>query len=354
MINQTFPIFYQNECYMVDPSLMCNSSKKFSDIYNDIGTNCQNAQIKINYDQFSPRSVANFLKICQNQQTDVQNSELEEICLIAKMFRADEIYNTGINFIQSNIDPNYFIPYNKFDESNGNHYLILESEKSIVEPHQIDFDELEFDDSYENIPNEKDNNKNNNLNNSQVQKQPEQKKSRSVCYQITSDNKFMKCPRLYLMKDGKVLYMAKLKNDEIYIGEGENFHINENKIENCAKITRKCEDYNIISTDEQEFKVQYVRFTDGRYSIKTIFSHQGHKLSWRPARPKTQAGYNGDHNHIARPSKKNIILQNPRNHPTFIFRKMSKKTYEVECHPALNPLVVFSIAASQLVGPVLF
>ena len=34
MSNQTFPVIYRNERYMVDPSLLYESSKKFQDLVN--------------------------------------------------------------------------------------------------------------------------------------------------------------------------------------------------------------------------------------------------------------------------------------------------------------------------------
>ena len=40
----------------------------------------------------------------------------------------------------------------------------------------------------------------------------QQKKLPTVFYEITFDSPFMKCPRFYIKKDGKVIYMAKQKN----------------------------------------------------------------------------------------------------------------------------------------------
>ena len=354
MSNQTFPVIYNCERYMVDPALLFNASQKFRDLINERGQNINNIHLKILYDGFSSRNVVNFLKICENQQTDVQNTELGEICLIAKMFQADQIYNTGVEFIKNNVDENFSISPNEFKEINGNKYLIIEEEQISDENNQErkeefipishpDINELEFDDSYEQIEtmnNEKDNNK------AQTQK----KKLHSACYEIKYENQLMKRPHYYFLKDGQVIYMAKQKNDEIYIGPGKNFHINENKTESTGKITRNSKDYNIVNTDDQEFKIRFVKYFD-KYSMNLSFTHKGTKFTWRPRQPKSMQSYSGEFKHQAIPSKRNTILQNARNHPTYILRKMSKKSYECECHPAVNPMIAFAISLSQIVGP---
>ena len=146
MQNQIFYVFYKDESFVVDPSLLYNSSRKFKELV-DHADNLQSIHLKINYEQFSTRNVVNFLRLCQNEPTDVQNSELEEICLIAKMFQADQIYKTGFDFIKSSINPNFSIPENKFDDSNGEQYLIIESDEEKENIHHINLNELEFDDS---------------------------------------------------------------------------------------------------------------------------------------------------------------------------------------------------------------
>lgn len=351
MQNQTFPVIYQNERLMVDPSLLCNSSKKFCELLEDAPT-FESLHLLITYEKFSLRNISNFLKICQNQQTDIQNSELEEICLIAKMFQADQIYKTGFDFIKSSINPNFSIPENKFDDSNGEQYLIIESDEEKENIHHINLNELEFDDSCQfNQPAEnEDDSKNNNNNNSTETEKKTKPRLHSACYQITGDNRFMKCPRFYLIKDGQIIYMAKMKENEIFVGEGMKFHISENKIENTARIVRNYQNYNVVNTDDQEFKVKFLQYGT-KHSVNVTFSHKGTQLTWRPKQPKSSASYNGEYNHAPIPSKKNIILQNKSNHPTFILRKMNKKQFEVECHPGVNPLIAFSIALSQIIGP---
>lgn len=360
MSNQTFPVIYDTERFMVDPSCLFNESQKFRELISERGDNINNIHLRIAYDGFSARNVANFLKICEKQQTDVQNTELGEICLIAKMFQAEQIYNTGVSFIQSNIDSNFSISPNEFLEIHGHNYLLIEddieeevsNESSRINEYPSifhhDLNELEFDESNEKLPvesatteDEKDNNK----------AEKPKTKLHSVYYEIKYDNHVMKCPRYYFVKDGQVIYMAKQKNDEIYIGPGKNFHISENKIENTGKITRNSKDYNIVNTDDQEFKIRFVRYFE-KYSMNLTFNHRGTKFSWRPKQPKGLLSFAGEFKHTPIASKKNIILQNARNHPTYILRKMSKKLYECECHPNVSPMVAFAISLSQITGPV--
>lgn len=148
MLNQNFPVIYKNSFFMVDPICLSNVSRKFRNLIqpflnqpNDLGK----MNLHINYQKFTERNVANFLKLCQNLPTDCQNSEVEEICEIAKMFQADNIYSTGLNFVRNNIDPNFSVPDQEFDESKGISFLVLSAETKKVH-HVSDFNSLEFDD----------------------------------------------------------------------------------------------------------------------------------------------------------------------------------------------------------------
>ncbi|KAK8838646.1 hypothetical protein M9Y10_032682 [Tritrichomonas musculus] len=348
MIDQPITVIYQNESFLVDPYLLSNSSRKFQELINSSQENIQNIHLKLLNNKFTPRNVDNFLKICQNQQTDVKNSELEEILLLAQIFGADQVFNTGLNFIHQTIDPNYIVPNQTPEDLSS---LILENENVQSHFQNVNLNELEFDDSCDVVQTETKEDKSDPKDNNNNQSQPPKKKLHSVFYQITSDNPFMKCPRYYIKKDNQILYMAKIKNNEIFIGPGNNFHISENKIENTAHIVRDYQGYNIVNTDDQEFKIKYLKYGD-KYSMNVSFSHKGTRLNWRPKQPKNSTSYNGEFHHQPILSKKNIILQNPRNHPTFILRKMDKKMFEAECHPGVNPIIVFSVALSQILGPI--
>lgn len=341
-----FPIVYKQEHFTVDPSFLYDSSKKFQKLINENVLDRQTIHLRISYDNLSPRNINNFLKICQNQQTDVQNDELKEICLIAKIFQAEQIYDTGLNFIQNNIDSNFFIPDKDFDEMSGNQYLFLEpiEEKPLI--HHLDMDELEFEDSTE-CPTPELSQSNNT--NSESQNQNQKQQIHSVCYQITEDIPLLKRTRFYFSKGNHILYMAKPKKNDIYIGEGTNLHISDNKFENSAKISRTNENC-VVNTDDQEFKITFIKSRES-YSLATSFVNKGVKHIWKPKDPKSSTEFNGEYNHIPMSSKKNIILQNSNNRPTLIIRKMSNKVIEVECHPNVNPIIIFSIALSQILGP---
>lgn len=350
MQNQIFYVFYKDESFVVDPSLLYNSSRKFKELV-DHADNLQSIHLKINYEQFSTRNVVNFLRLCQNEPTDVQNSELEEICLIAKMFQAEKIYNTGLEFIQNHIDSNFYFPNDKYEDQN---YLILEKDE-ISPIHHADLNELEFDDDddFESQKESEATGENNmNINNDQKLNDqiPDKKLYRTARYEITYDRPFLKCKRFYLKKDDQVICMAKQKDDEIYIGDGNDFHISENNSKKYAKITRTRNRFNVVMTDEQEFKIKYVK-NGNNDSIELSFNHDGQKLEWRPKIAKSIKSYKGGYGRSPILSKKNMILQNYSNKSTFIVRKMAKNVYEAECNPNVKPMIVFAIALSQIVGP---
>lgn len=361
MLNQTFPVIYKNSQYFVDPSFLAKSSRRFNELitpYLKNGVDISLLHLKINHDKFTERNIYNFLKLCQNQQTDVLNSEIPEICEIAKIFQADQIFKTGITFIKNSIDPNFSIKYDNFDES----FLLIESnmpinaknETEVLPHHVIDLNELEFTQSCQfadieaNNKNykEKNNNKENQKNNND-----KKNKLHSAWYTIQVEKPLMKCRRYLLIKDGKVILSAKQKDNEIVIAEGSEVHMRyENKC--SARITQNREGFNIVSMKDQEIKIHYVSYgSEKQFSLNLSFIHKGTELSWSPKKPKYATSFNGEYCHIPVPSKKNTILQNRSNHPTFVVRKMKKMTYEAECHPAVNPNIVFAISLSQIVGP---
>ena len=143
MSNQTFPVIYGNQRYMVDPNMMFNASRKFVQLVQPFGDAANQCHLLIRHSSFSDRSIDNFLKLVQGLPTDVLDSEMKEICEIAKMFQADQIYNTGLSFVQNSIDPTFFVPDNKYE--NGQTYLIVENQQSPT--HQVR--ELEFEDDDE-------------------------------------------------------------------------------------------------------------------------------------------------------------------------------------------------------------
>ena len=53
------------------------------------------------------------------------------------------------------------------------------------------------------------------------------------------------------------MFTAKQKDNEIFIGKGNEIHINDSKINKIATITQNNDGYNIVTTD-QEFKIHYI------------------------------------------------------------------------------------------------
>lgn len=346
MQNQTITVIYQDECYPVIYSKLYDSSDKFRQMikpYIENGTDIQKLQLKIIYDKFSSRNVKNFLKILQSQKNDVHAHEIAEICELAKMFQANQLYNKGMAFVRNRVDPNFCIT-NDYNEENGEKYLEIAYVKDLFSPHAKSMNDISLNGKMI-YPNS---NIENSMSKSQV-KFPTTDNLHSVCYKIQIFNPVMKCCRFFFSKEGRILYTAKHKAKDIFISEGNDIHIHDNKF----KISQNSEGYNIVNTDDQEFKITYIPTgTKKQYSLETSFVHEGKKLYWSPK--ESDANLNGEFNHVPIPSKKNIVLKNPAGSPTFIFRKMGNDVYEAECLSSLNPLVIFSISLSQIVGPASF
>ena len=249
MLDQNLSIIYQNKLYMADSTYLFNASikiKKKVEFYINGSIDITKICLVIDYEQFSPRNVDNFLKICQNLPTDVQNSEVAEICEIALMFQAEEIYKTSINFIHNNVDSNFSIPQDKFDDD---HFLRVE----LIEPaliHHVDnINDLEFDESYTQTEDTNNNEKNNN--------NFIFKSVRSVYYQIKIETSFMKCRRFYFYRGETLLFSAKQKIHQIFIADGSEIHIDDRKTKKRAIITQNNDGYNIVNSDDQTFKIIY-------------------------------------------------------------------------------------------------
>ncbi|KAK8880817.1 hypothetical protein M9Y10_003509 [Tritrichomonas musculus] len=345
-MSQTIAVIYQNERYIVDQSQLKKASRIFHDLAKKKKNNNQNLVLKIRNTDFKSKNISDFLSLCQNKNIEIQKKNLEEICLIAKMFQADKIFDKYYNLIKNNNDSNNPNLEDKFEERNGNQCLILEEDteySSYIT--RNDSYESEYYNISEDIESNSDGKNNNDQN----------KKHRSVCYQIKADNPFMKSHRFYLMKDDKIIYMAKRKYDDIYIGEGDEVHIKDKHKENehSAQIKRDNRGFNIVKTNDQEFKIKFIRFGE-KNSMKVSFEHKGQKCNWSPLQAKDAACFNGEYDHVPAQSNKNIILQNARNHPTFILRKMSKNCFEAECHQNINPVIAFALAISEISGPIGF
>lgn len=354
MSNQTFPVVFGNQRYMVDPNMMFNASRKFAQLVQPFGDAANRAQLVIQYNNFSQRSVDNFLKLVQGLPTDVLDSEMKEICEIAKMFQADQIYNTGLSFVQNSIDPSFFVPDNKYE--NGQAYLIIEEQqKTVHNIRELDFDsEDDFDDMGKGSsqPQKKSSNT--------EEEKPKEKESRvpTQIYEIRIDRPMMKCNRYHFMKNGQTLLSAKKKGGFIVIGKGADIHLKTATINHCAQITQD-QMFNTIQADGQKIILKYIRCADsGAISMNVSFLHNGSQLYWFPKEPRLNlrtGGYglklSGAYHHTPVTSKRNAALKNAQGRTTFIVRKMGENFYEAECHPDVSPTIVFAIALSSIVGP---
>lgn len=328
-MNQTFPVFYGDKKYMIDPSKLFNASRRFAQIVQPFGSSANRAQLHILYDKFEHRNIENFLKIAQGIQSDVQNSEMKEICEIARMFQADQIYNTGQIFIQKNIDPNFFIPDTKY--SDDEQYMMIELP---IAQTDVQFDEEE--EVNRKIP----------------------KKYSTIIYEIRTDNRKMKCSQYKMIRDNVTLFSAKKKGLEVFVGKGDEIHIKKSKENHCAKIVQE-QNSNTIIAEGQQIKLNYVRFRESKYtSMNVSFNHNGNTLCWNGKEPKlcTQTGkyslnLKGSHNHKPVASNKNSAMVNSQGKIMFITRKMGGNFYEVECLPNLSPLIAFCFALSSIIGP---
>lgn len=353
-LNQNFPVIYNNFTFMVDPNCLEKESIKFKQLIDPLLNDHAITEIKlkiVDCTTFSNRNVDNFLKICQNLPTDVENTEMKEICEIAKMFQAEQIFETGIQFVQRNIDANFNVPDDKY---NGN-YLVVECENHTIH-HEGDLTTLEYADksSEEKIKNDtKSNNVKKEIANNE--------KKKSVIYQIRSEKHSLRCTNYHFCTNGHIMYTAKQKQNHISIGEGNEVHFSSNTENHVARMYQDNDfvNYVFMKDKEAQYKIKYVETEkSNHYSLKVSFPYKDKKLTWSPKKPKYDAkndkyylNFHGEWHHTPIKSKKNIILQNESGHSSLIVRKMDNNLYEVEAMPSINPLIIFTIGLADIVGP---
>lgn len=387
MIHQSFPVIYKSTTYMVDPSYLCKASRKFRELYKTYVEDNQkdnSYQLLISCDSFTERNMDNFFKLCQNLPTDVQDSEMEQICQIARMFQADHIYKIGCDFIQHNINPNFSVPEDAYNESNGKRYLNLEREikndqKNVTtnEPEVLsstssgDSSDSIFDsnENINNLPAYKSNNKTDNNQNKENAKSKTTYINtirilpvvKSTLYTIHVDHHLMKHRHFTCVKNSQVVLSAKQKKKIIVIGAGPFVHLHHHQAPgNCiSKIVQSNGWYNTVENSEQTFVIRYTPGFKSKQNLMNVsFLFKGTLFSWISEDPNCQNTANlynqklvGVYHRVPLKSKKNVILRNSNSDTTFIMRKMDKGTFEAECHPDLPETIAFAIAISGIVGP---
>ena len=355
MQNQTFPVIYKNTRFMVDPKLLYDSSLKFRQIYQPYtNSNHGPLQLVVVDNSFTERNMGNFLKLCQNQATDVQNSEMKEVCEIARMFQAEKIYNTGASFVQTNIDQNFNVPVDKYDDSNGRKYLYIEDSNEQSES----FNPTPSSREANNTPEENDESTTQSM-----QQEPQQQESQipegSVVYQIRVNCPAFKCNRFSFVKDNQIILSAKQKGARFVIGSGNQVHIKKDTHNQVATMVQSTDCYNTVQAEGQQFVIRYV--TDGKmghYAIEVNFIYKGNEMLWTPEetfahmkKHDRSPDVTGEYDREPIHSKKNLVLRNPDGNVTFLVRKMDIGFYEAECNKDLPETFAFAIAISEIVGP---
>lgn len=339
---QFFSVDYDGSNFNVDPFCLSKSSIRFKDIIGPYMNDVEQLKalcLKIHFNKFTKRNMNNFLKICQNLPTDVQNEELKEICEIAKMFKADKIYNTGILFIQNNIDPNFSIPDSKYESIDAMSIV----NKSIQTGLQfIDICLKEEEELYSN-----------------QQRRKDEKKKNSVIYSVQVVKHIFRNTIFNFFKGNRILYIAKQHFNEVFIVEGCEINL-RNKNHHVGHIVQDgAHKFNTINAFDTKFELKYVDSEiPDQLSISVSFPSHNQIISWMPKSLKYSLdkdhyhlNYHGQYDRKAIMSKKNLILKNDAGHPTFIVRQMDKNLYEFECNHNIDPLIAFIIGLSDIIGP---
>ena len=361
MLNQNFPVIYKSKQFMVDPIYLGNASRKFKDLtcsFSNKMDKSQKMKLEIIHEHFSERNIENFLKLCQNIPTDCQNSEIKEICEIAKMFQADQIYNTGLNFIHDHLDSNFNVSDTKYVDSEGSSFLVISP--IIKKPHHFsDISSLEFEDDFSQpISNQENINPNVEIS-KDSEKVPSTNQEHSVVYRIkASIPQLMKRPLIQFISNGQVIYSAKRKNKNVVIGEGKIVHINKDRKNHVGMISMQ-NGINFVNCENQSFKIKYIYLTGPKiFSIETEFLNKGSQIHWKPIMPKYNSDTDsytmplrGEYNRASIKSVKNTALVNDNEQLCFICRKIENDDFEIECNPKISPLIAFSIALCQIIGP---
>lgn len=272
------------------------------------------------------------------------------------MFEADQIYNTGINFVHKSIDPNFNVSDNQFDDSYGRSFLVLSS--IVNKPHHFsDMNSLEFDDD----DNYSTNNQENEDPNSEVSNTEKTVQNSEYVHSIIY--KVKEIPQIYktifqFFVDNKLVLTAKRKNNLIVIGKGSTIHLNKDRSSHVAQITTG-NGINIVNCENQNFRVNYVYLTGPKsFSMDVEFTTLGRKLHWKPKMPKFNNATNtytlplgGEYHRKSIKSNANTVLVNDHGERCMIVRKTNELEFEIDCNPRVPQAIIFALAISQIIGP---
>lgn len=102
-ITRNFAVDYNNNTNMVDPESLMKVSLQFRNLigpFKKYHPNISDLKLEVVGNEFSDRNMEIF-------------SNCAKICKISKLFGAEQIYNTGVRFIQLYIDPKFYVPDNE-------------------------------------------------------------------------------------------------------------------------------------------------------------------------------------------------------------------------------------------------
>ena len=165
-------------------------------------------------------------------------------------------------------------------------------------------------------------------------------------------------PVYHFSLKGKVLYSAKQKYNDIYIGDGKSIHINKDTSNHVGHIYQDNNKTNFVLADKDKYEIKYV--DSGRpkhYSLSVTFPYKDKQVTWTPKIPRYDSvknkyylNFHGEYHRNPIKSGKNIVLVNSSGHTAFIARKMADNVFELETLPSVNPLIVFTIGLCDIVG----
>ena len=349
MSYQTFPIVYKGETFFVNPQLVSQQSKKFAELVNN--QNMNDSQLTILDNDFTSKTVGDFLKLLQQQQITVDTSadSMRQMAELSELFGADFLKQSALDFIHKTIDQDYQI------QMSTNSGLVLESSSNkINNHHHLVFDELEFE--------EDENSNDSKSSNSVDPKKDNLKKNEKIgklIYKIRKVEKPFKATKLFIMLNGQVIYSAKANSSSIIVEKGKkDIHIKHNSSA-PIKITREGADVSKIKLATQQFFVNYNHIPNtALVSMSTNFEQDGQRIDWSPMLPRQIKGsqivylpLKGQYKHSSIPSKHNLVMKNQRGKIVFINRKVEEDLFEVEVSPILNQEIAVALCVSAVMGP---